>query len=448
MSTLKIAGLAAVVLAAGGGAALLGGGKYVDSKTAALLEELQTKVPGLELKNEVSTSSLFSRTGRLFVTYHLPIYSPDKTSQKAASVPLQLAADYEYSFSPAGTSGTFTKAADWGNFHYLNFAGDFKAGLSDLQSAQIRIDPLNLNSSGESFRRSLKLGKSILNVSKDDSGKSALCYSFENPNVILSTRTTSGSQSVEIKNLHWKSRPVPGQLLNVAEGHMTLDSLTLKSWPPEMQDAARSGDDVARMPPERSAGAAERSYTLTGIDNITGIRDVDSSGLGILYLKGSVNSIKENLISGSGQRLLPEFTNSRYDLTLAKIAADPFMELQYQSLINTIPEKKLRELFPGEVTVEVKNLHTEINSEKFDGAGTLQISPNKPPVDAVAEFKLSASEKLLKSISNWQGIPEEWLQKQLDEAVSAGFLTRKEGSCETTLSLKERHLYLNNLRFM
>lgn len=465
MSTLKVTGIAAAVLAAAGAAAVVAGSELVDRSQAELLELLEStraRFPGLELKNEVTGSTLLSRSGRLSINYPLTF----KNSRgKARDLSIQFAVDYQYSFSPGGATGTFIKVADYGNLVPLNFEGDFETSLSDLQNVRVRFDPLNVpqSKSGDLLR----VDKSILDVNIEDSGTAELAWSTENVNCHGVEAADQKSNDVAIKNLCLSVIAAGGQSLASSEMHLSFNSMTVDTRPLPASgpgSPAQPGEPDTPAPENSASGGAapagenasaagmqtapapaipESSYTITGVDHIMGIRDVDSAGLGVLYGRGTIGSIKANPGTAAREHVQPEFSNSYYDFSMKEIDTRILASLTDLQTLSSMGPEKLRLLFSKNIRANIKTLHTEIGSEKFDAAGLLTINPEQPASSARAEFILSASEKFVKSVAAWQQVPEEWLQTQLELFGTSGYLTRRDGNCETWVSYRGGRLFMN-----
>lgn len=533
------------VLAAAGAAAVVAGSELAGSKNAELLKLLEStraKFPELELKNEVTGFTLLSRAGRLSFSYPVTVENQDG---EAISLPLQLAVDYQYIFSPGGVKGTFIKAADYGNVELPNFEGDFKTSTSELQTVQVRFDPWDDPDSGSNR---LKLGKSILDVSTETSGKPEVAFSSEK--VKCRGCISKGDKKIDtdIQNLRLSGIPAPDQPLKFSEVQLAFNSMTVDIWhvlkepasgdaapprelavtpegaqPPENNELPESSQPLENsllpqspLPPEidvlqksvqplenavtpesapppeidepresaqsfehaalpqsaPSPGNAElpesapylemtpemqsspaaavlvSSYTISGLEHLMGIRDVDNDGLGVLYARGTIGSIKENPGTGSAGKILPGFSNSGYDFSVEKIDTRVLAALLDQQSRGTGIRGKLRQLCSKEVKVDLTTLHTEINSEPFDAAGTLTFNTKYPAQSARTEVRLAASKKMLKSlVVDWQHLPEALLQVQLAGFAAAGYLTSRDGSYETTVSLREGRIFLNGKPF-
>lgn len=399
--------------------------KFMDYAVASQLEKLQAQIPGLTLRNELRSSSLLARTGRLFFSFQNSLPGEEHHT------PLQGAADYQYSITVFGARGTFAKAADYGNLDQfararvnlepLNFDGDFFINGSGLRTARVRIAPASMSISALSCR----LSERILAINAAASPQPELSLSAGSVNCRLDQE--SGDTVAGINKLRLAGTLLQTQPLKFSQVHLTFDSLNVETRP---------------HPGAAAAAVAGHSYTLSGGDHILGIRDVDSSGMGVLYASGSIRSIREN--PGSAERrLMPEFSSSGFDAALEKIDTSfpgKFLDPQTPSFS---PDALLELLFSPQLRLKLNALHLESSSGNIDASGTLQARQDDSSA-LTGEFKLRAAESLLRTMpAAGQQQPGKQSDRQLDEALSAGMLTCRDGSCETTLSIKEGQVYLN-----
>lgn len=113
MKVIKYLTFGAIVLAALSAVGTLGLGYVIDSKTDDVLNKLQSKIPGLELRVVSSDRGFFSNSGRLYLSYGL------NGRNSAPDEKISFAVDYSNHISFLSLAGDFKRVRGFGNLDDL-----------------------------------------------------------------------------------------------------------------------------------------------------------------------------------------------------------------------------------------------------------------------------------------------------------------------------------------
>lgn len=157
---LTITAVSLAVICVSGTVAL---GLVVDSKSSEILRKIQSRVPGLELKNESVDRGFFTNKGRLYVNYK------GVNLEWLSKEGIYFAIDYENYLGFLGLSGKFNLVKGFGNLHLLY--DSFVRELPQVQgnySASVFEGGASAKTSVDGFDLPLEDGKCKISPTKLD----------------------------------------------------------------------------------------------------------------------------------------------------------------------------------------------------------------------------------------------------------------------------------------
>lgn len=431
---LKYAAIASAVvlsLAAGG---LFAAGKVIDSKSDALLSRVQSKLPGLQLKNRFNSSgSLLSRSGRLFFNY-------EKKDAKILGQPyLRGAVDYKVQLSLEGVQGTFSRALDYGNLDDItkplgispvNFSGDFKLNPYVLSlGASIHVDPLSMPVPDGTCT----LTPVLVEVS---TGPSAVLHSTLSTEALSCTSPLNYNDqpayTAVLKGLRLRAAPNLKKLSEFSEVRVAFESLRLEGSTLYL---------IGFEPDQRVKDPSLREeFSLTQADYVLSFKDRDREGFGVLGVSGSGSYSMGNSVRENTRQKMFDLSNTDIDLSGGKINPKKLKSVLSESGSSPSFESLLG-LLSKNVVFDVKKLHLEHESGKFDMDGSARGTLGKKgPEKIEAGFNLTADQTLIQTILEAQ------YQHLLEEALKTGAVTFSGDTYKTKLQVKDGSLTFNGIK--
>lgn len=424
MRIFKYAAIAAAVvlsLAAGG---IFAAGRVIDSKSDAILARIESRVPGLQLKNRFTSSSLLSRSGRLFYNY-------EKKGSKILGQPyVRGAVDYQVRVSLDGVDGTFSKAQDYGNLEDftrplqlspINFTGKFRLNPYTLSlNAQVRLDPLSMSVPDGSC----SLTESFLDLSAGTAAILESTFSSAALNCTSPIRYNNlPAYTAQLSGLRVSAAPSLKKLSDFSEVRIAFSKLILDGS--TLYLIGFHPDQQVKDPSLRE------SFSITDADYVLSFMDRDSQGFGVLRAAGSGSYCMGNSVRENTPQEIFDLSHTSIDISVGKINPHKLKDLLAKGG-SSLSLESLLEVVSKNVTMDIKKLYLEHASGKFDMSGSARTTMGeKGPEKINAGFNLTADEALIRSLL------EEQYQHLLADAVEKGAVTFSSGTYKTRLEVKD-----------